>query len=62
LPAFQFIQDDIEYFTRTWHSTMDLYDRAIEGDLKQCSVVMAGFAYNAAMRDERIPRKQASTR
>lgn len=58
LPAFQFIQDDIEYFTKTWHSTMDLYDRAIEDDLKQCSMVMAGFAYNAAMRDEKIPRKK----
>ena len=57
LPGFQFIQDDIEYFTRTWHSTMDLYDRALEDDLKQSSVTMAAFAYNAAMRDERIPRK-----
>ena len=56
LPAFQFIQDDIEYFTRTWHSTMDLYDRAIEDDLKQGAVLMAGFAFNAAMRDEKIPR------
>ncbi len=58
LPAFQFIQDDIEYFTRTWHSTMDLYDRAIEDDLKQCSVIMAGFAYTAATRDEKMPRKK----
>jgi carboxypeptidase Q len=57
LPGFQFIQDDIEYFTRTWHSTMDLYDRAIEDDLKEASVIMATFAYNAAMRDEKIPRK-----
>ena len=56
LPAFQFIQDDIEYFTRTWHSTMDLYDRAIEDDLKQGAILMAGFAYNASMRDEKIPR------
>jgi carboxypeptidase Q len=59
IPAFQFIQDDIEYFTRTWHSTMDLYDRSIEDDLKQSSVIMAGFAFNAAMRDEMIPRKSA---
>ncbi|MCZ6776980.1 MAG: M20/M25/M40 family metallo-hydrolase [Ignavibacteria bacterium] len=57
LPGFQFIQDDIEYFTRTWHSTMDVYERAQEDDLKQSSVIMAVFAYNSAMRDERIPRK-----
>jgi hypothetical protein len=58
LPAFQFIQDDIEYFTRTWHSTMDVYDRAQEDDLKQAAVIIAAFAYNAAMRDERLPRRQ----
>jgi Zn-dependent M28 family amino/carboxypeptidase len=58
LPGFQFIQDDIEYFTKTWHSTMDLYDRAIEDDVKQCTMIMAGFAYSAAMRDEKIPRKK----
>jgi hypothetical protein len=57
LPAFQFIQDEIEYFSRTWHSTMDFYDRAIEDDLKQNAVIMAGFAYNAAMREEKVPRK-----
>jgi hypothetical protein len=57
LPGFQFVQDDIEYFTRTWHSTMDLYDRALEDDLKQAVVTMASFAYNAAMRDEKFPRK-----
>lgn len=60
LPGFQFIQDDIEYFNRTWHSTMDLYDRAIEGDLKQTVIIMTMFAYHAAMRDERIPRKPTS--
>lgn len=57
LPAFQFIQDDIEYMNLSWHSTMDLYERAVEDDLKQTSVVLATFAYNAAMRDELIPRK-----
>ena len=60
LPGFQFIQDDIEYFNRTWHSTMDLYDRAIEGDLRQAVIIMTMFAYHAAMRDERIPRKPTS--
>ena len=57
LPAFQFIQDEIEYFPLTWHSTMDVYDRIQEKDLRQAAVIMAVFAYNAAMRDEKIPRK-----
>jgi carboxypeptidase Q len=57
VPAFQFIQDEIEYFSRTWHSTMDVYDHALEDDLKQNAVIMAGFVFNAAMRDEMLPRK-----
>lgn len=60
LPAFQFIQDDIEYFTRTWHSTMDVFDRAQKDDLIQTATVLATFAYNAAMRDEQFPRKSVS--
>ncbi|OGU25023.1 MAG: hypothetical protein A2X66_03755 [Ignavibacteria bacterium GWA2_54_16] len=57
LPGFQFIQDPIDYNTRTHHSNMDVYDRAQEGDLKQASAIMAAFAYNAAMMPERFPRK-----
>ncbi len=57
LPGFQFIQDQIEYSTRTHHSTMDVYERAQAEDLKQASVLMAAFAYNAAMRAEKFPRK-----
>ena len=57
LPAFQFIQDDIEYWTRTHHANMDLFERAVADDLKQASVIMAAFVYQAAMRDEKIPRK-----
>jgi hypothetical protein len=60
LPGFQWIQDPIEYFTRTWHSNMDVYDRVQEEDIKQAAVVMAVFAYNAAMRDEKIPRKRTN--
>jgi len=60
LPGFQFIQDEIDYSTRTHHSTMDLYDRAISDDLKQASVIMASFAFNAAMLDEKISRKPSS--
>ncbi len=57
LPGFQFIQDSIEYSSRTHHSNMDEYDRAQAEDLKQASVIMAAFVYNTAMRDERLPRK-----
>jgi len=57
LPGFQFIQDDIEYTTRTHHANMDVYDRVIPDDLKQAAVIMATFVYQAAMRDEKIPRK-----
>jgi hypothetical protein len=57
LPGFQFIQDPIEYETRTHHSNMDVYDRAQDEDLKQGAVIMATFAYDAAMRDEKFPRK-----
>ncbi|MDQ4121195.1 MAG: M20/M25/M40 family metallo-hydrolase [Acidobacteriota bacterium] len=58
LPGFQFIQDPIEYFSRTWHTTQDVSDRTIEEDLKQASIIMATFAYNTAMANEKLPRKQ----
>jgi len=57
LPGFQFIQDPIEYGTRTWHTTQDVSDRILEEDLKRSAVIMATFAYNTAMMDERLPRK-----
>ena len=57
LPGFQFIQDQLEYDTRTHHSNMDVWDRAQEEDLKQAATIMAAFAYNAAMREEKFPRK-----
>jgi hypothetical protein len=57
LPAFQFIQDELEYGTRTHHSNMDVVDRVQEDDLKQASIIMAAFAYDAAMRDGKIPHK-----
>jgi carboxypeptidase Q len=59
LPGFQFIQDQIEYSTRTHHSTQDLYDRIQADDMKQAATVMAAFVYQTAMRDERLPRKPA---
>ena len=57
LPGFQFIQDEIEYETRTHHSNMDSYDHLIEADLKHSAAVVAAFVYNAAQRNEKLPRK-----
>jgi carboxypeptidase Q len=57
IPGFQFIQDPLEYEPRTHHTNMDVYDHLQIDDLKQAAVVVAGFIYNAAMRDEMIPRK-----
>jgi carboxypeptidase Q len=58
LPGFQFIQDPIEYGTRTHHTSMDLYDKAVEPDLKHNAVMTAAFAWSAANRDEMFPRKK----
>jgi hypothetical protein len=58
LPGFQFIQDEIEYDTRTHHTNMDSYDHLIEADLKHSAAVVAAFVYNAAQRDEKLPRKE----
>ncbi len=57
IPGFQFIQDGLEYGTRTHHTNMDSYDRIVPDDLKQASIIMAAFVYNTAMMDEKIPRK-----
>jgi carboxypeptidase Q len=57
IPAFQFIQDPLDYETRTHHSNMDVYDRLQPEDLKQAAVIVAGFVYEAAMRDQMLPRK-----
>ena len=57
LPGFQFIQDEIEYDSRTHHSNQDVFDRIQADDMKQAATIMAAFVYNAAMRDEKLPRK-----
>ncbi|HMU46924.1 MAG TPA: M20/M25/M40 family metallo-hydrolase [Chitinophagaceae bacterium] len=58
IPGFQFIQDEIEYDTRTHHTNMDTYDHLVPDDLKQASVIVASFVYNTAQRKEKIPRKE----
>ena len=57
LPGFQFIQDPIDYWTRTHHSNEDVYDRVPPEDLKQAATIIAAFVYDAAMADEKLPRK-----
>jgi hypothetical protein len=59
LPAFQFMVDRLEYNSRTHHSNMDTFDRVQAGDMIQQATIIAVFAYNAAMRDEKLPRKPA---
>ncbi len=57
LPGWQFIQDEVEYGSRTHHSNMDVYDRLVADDMKHNAVVVAAFVYLAANRDEKLPRK-----
>jgi carboxypeptidase Q len=57
LPGFQFVQDEVEYDTRTHHSNMDLYERVQSSDMMRNAVIVAAFAYNTANRDEKLPRK-----
>jgi hypothetical protein len=57
IPGFQFIQDSLDYGSRTHHSNMDTYERLQAGDLKQAATVEAIFVYNTAMRDQMLPRK-----
>ena len=57
IPGFQFIQDDLDYESRDHHSNQDVVERLQAADLKQIATVEAIFVYNAAQRDEMIPRK-----
>jgi len=61
IPGFQFIQDSLDYESRTHHSNMDTYERLQPADLKQIAVVEAIFVWNAANRDEMMPRKPLPT-
>ncbi|MGB7585733.1 MAG: M20/M25/M40 family metallo-hydrolase, partial [Terriglobales bacterium] len=57
IPGFQFIQDPLDYGSRTHHSNMDTYERLQPADLAQAATVEAIFVYNTAMRDQMLPRK-----
>ena len=58
LPGFQFIQDEVEYSTRTHHSNQDNFDRIQAEDMKQASTIIAAFVYQTAMMDGKLPRKK----
>ncbi len=58
IPGFQFIQDNMDYMTRTHHSNQDTYDRLVEDDLKQAATIVASFVYNTAQREQLMPRKE----
>jgi carboxypeptidase Q len=57
IPGFQFIQDEVEYDTRTHHSNMDVWERLQAGDMMKNAVIVASFVYHAANRDQALPRK-----
>jgi carboxypeptidase Q len=61
LPGFQFIQDPLEYDSRTHHSNMDVWDRVQQNDLKQMVAVVSTFVYQAANREQMFPRKPLPT-
>lgn len=58
IPGFQFIQDEIEYDTRTHHTNMDTYDHLVPEDLKQAATIIASFVYHTTQRNEKLPRKE----
>jgi len=57
LPGFQFVQDEVEYNSRTHHSNMDVYERIQPNDMMRNAVIVAAFVYNTANREEKLPRK-----
>jgi Zn-dependent M28 family amino/carboxypeptidase len=56
LPGINLRQDPIEYFTHTWHTDLDTFERVSEEDMKQCAIVIASAVYHLAMRDSMLPR------
>ena len=60
LPGIGVAQDPIEYFTHTWHTNLDTYERIVEDDVKKSAIVIAAAVYHLAMRDKLLPRFKAS--
>lgn len=60
LPGVGLGQDPIEYFTDTWHTNLDTYERIIEDDVKKDAIVVAAMVYQLSMRDDMPPRFTAA--
>ncbi len=58
IPAFQFIQDPLDYETKTHHTNVDTYDYLQMDDLKQAAIIVASFVYQASIRPDLLPRKK----
>jgi Zn-dependent M28 family amino/carboxypeptidase len=58
LPAFHFLQDPLDFESRSRHTNMDTFDRIQLTDAEQMTVVVASFLYNAATRADKLPRKE----
>jgi carboxypeptidase Q len=61
LAGINFSQDPIEYYTDTWHTNLDTYERVLKGDLKQCAIVVASTVYHLAMREQMLPHFTADS-
>lgn len=61
IPGFQFIQDNVAYWSRTHHSNMDNLDHLVEDDLKQAATIVASFVWHTAQRDDMLPRRKMET-
>ena len=61
LPGFQFIQDPVDYGSRTHHSNMDTFERLVADDMKHNAAAVAAFVYLTANRDQKLPRKAVPT-
>lgn len=57
VPGFQFIQEPMDYFTRTHHTNIDVYDKVQKSDMMQAAMIMASFVAHTANRDDMFPRK-----
>ena len=60
LPGIGVMQDPVEYFTHTWHTNLDTYERIVEDDVKASAIVIAAAVYQLAMQDELLPRFEKS--
>lgn len=61
IPGFQFIQDPLDYETRTHHSSSDTYEHVIPWDMERNAIIVASFVYMTANRPDMLPRPPIPT-